>query len=271
MIRAPKIVKKAKESPSFSSANRDVNPFLSIGAGFIGSDIGARATRNIAGKITNIAKILDSPITESLSGDTMGIAKKFKGKHKLTTKIFTGWEAHPSARSSPVYIDPIASKLMRIRKGVHIMHDSPGLILHELGHAADFKKFPKVKMVSRSIGPVAGILVAGKLLGKEKSRKYAPAAAAAGFAPMLWQEGKASTLAYKFMKKNLPKTVAKKEGLKLLKAFGTYASLPIGAALGVYGVSKLLNTNRKENDKMVGAPKIVKEAAEKLFRYGWVA
>ena len=134
---------------------------------------------------------------------------------------------------------------MPVREGVHI--DRPTkkhVVLHELGHAADFKKFRRTKAIGRMAGIPAGIVGAGVLLKDDKKRKYAPAATAAGFAPLLWQEGKASILATKYVKETEGRRAAKRVAKPLLRAFGTYVTLPVGAALGVYTAGKLLNKTR---------------------------
>jgi hypothetical protein len=114
-----------------------------------------------------------------------------------------------------------------------------------LGHAADFKTFGRAKFIGRVAAIPAGIIGAGALLKDDKTRKYAPAATAAGFAPTLWQEGKASILATKYVKETEGRRAAKRVAKPLLRAFGTYLALPVGAALGVYTAGKLLDRSKK--------------------------
>lgn len=125
---------------------------------------------------------------------------------------------------------------------------APSTILHEMGHLqgtvepGDFgRKSILGNMGGRLLGPMAGM---GLGLGmgtseNETMRDWAPVAAGAPMAPVLFDEGRASWNAHKMMKdmeaeELLDPDVVRKGGKTLRNAFGTYGSLaaaPVATSL----------------------------------------
>lgn len=174
----------------------------------------------------------------------------FKKHHKLKTLIeretpmtFTAgphymhWNM-PSTGSSP--------KSVGLPKNMY----NKAIGLHELGHAVDYRRFGNLKGIARLAGPLAGSVGAVALLKDEDKRKYAPLAAAAGFAPTLRDEAVASHKALKFMKKTESAKTFSKSRKLLTKMFGTYALLPATAAAGAVIAGKYMKSkDRKINEK----------------------
>lgn len=239
------IVKYAKKK-----SGDKINPVEGVLLGSVGatagSSVGVLGGQAIIGNnIKNLAGPESSKMPEFIKRDV----NKYKKQHGLSTRVFVGGKAHPASIRSPFYSP---TNRRGIQRGVHLKHPTnPGIVLHELGHAADFKKGLKRKIFLRKFGPGAGIIAGGMLLANEDTRKYAPAAIAAGFSPMLWQEGKASGSALKFLRKTYGRRSSqyRKAIISLGKAFGSYGAVAGGSALGVYGIGKLLSKTRNENNK----------------------
>jgi len=114
-------------------------------------------------------------------------------------------------------------------------------LAHELGHAADLRKFPKLKMALRTVAPGVGLLSGGVMMfaKDENIKEKAPLALAAGGAPVIYQEAKASTIGMKEMVKSLGWRKALKGGSKLLPALGSYVFAVGGPAIGMHIANKL--------------------------------
>ena len=198
-------------------------------AGIVGTELYAGSRRD------SLSKYLGPRTTnmpEQVKKDIVG----FKMKHGLKTKVYIGRAAHPQSRRGP-YFNPYSHPIAREAvgpAGVHSSHPTKSsVMLHELGHAADFKKHRGFKTVLRAGGLGVGLLGASVLMSDKDTRKYAPAAAAAGWAPTLYQEGKASYLAHKYLKQTRGAKASRKSSKRLVKMFGTYAAAPAGMAAGV--------------------------------------
>lgn len=103
-------------------------------------------------------------------------------------------------------------------------------------------------MLLRKGAPLLGYGAAIAATGNDETRPYAGAAVAAGYAPTLWQEGKASYLGYKELKDAGASTEELLKAKKNLgKAFSTYA-LPVvaGAGLAQYLVNRQVKRNKEE-------------------------
>ncbi len=77
-----------------------------------------------------------------------------------------------------------------------------------------------------------------------ETEKYAPWVAAGGFAPMLLDETAASLIGTKDLMKHIGFWEGFKKGLRLLPAWGTYASMPLGA----YGAVKLYQKLKEDKN-----------------------
>jgi len=119
----------------------------------------------------------------------------------------------------------------------------PATLGHELGHAVDFKNFPKTKLFMRGVLPLGGLGATVFMASNEKTRPYAYIPAIGGVAPMLYQEGKASRIALKNLKELAVSAKELVQSKKLLRgAFGTYAA---AAVLPALGMQYLLNLKKK--------------------------
>ena len=191
--------------------------------------------------------------TQKFAPGTGKVYRYMKKKHKLDDlKVFRGDKVNlVSSYQGPHYNPSSKHPIPQIRKlmgakGVHIRGASdPGILAHEIGHAADFKKFPKLKALARMAPMVTG-LASINMLRDEDQAKYAPLVAMGGFAPTLWQEGKATRTGLKAVKKVLGHKQARTSARLLRKAFGTYASLPLAVGAGTFLASKLLHGKKKD-------------------------
>jgi len=122
------------------------------------------------------------------------------------------------------------------------------VLFHELGHAANYKKFkalPKLRVAGMLIGGMAPLSAA---VSKKDSTvsKAAPYVAAAGMAPMLGDEVAASAKSIKNLKKAKATTsqlnIARKN---LGKAFTTYGLLAAGAIAAPALIRKFKESNKK--------------------------
>lgn len=124
---------------------------------------------------------------------------------------------------------------------------SPEFLAHELGHAsfrdpARSGRLVRTLIKARGLGPLAGIIGGGAMLAQDPdsaAAKLAPAAVAAGYAPMLADEAGASLKGVRTLKSMGKYTPAM--GKSLGRAFGTYA-LPAAAATGVMGLASYLRS-----------------------------
>ena len=119
------------------------------------------------------------------------------------------------------------------------------ILAHELGHASTAFRMPAGKLlyaVSKK-APLIGTLVAGFSDPDSKKSKYAPLGVGVASLPVLYEEGRASTLGYRALKKaglKQPKTLKATRSI-LGKAFGTYAL----AAAGGVGATMLARKARR--------------------------
>lgn len=131
---------------------------------------------------------------------------------------------------------------------------NPVIGLHEAGHLVNWKflKGTRPKIFAQlavraglpAIGSLAGIILANQ--DKDSTANLAPIAAAAGFAPMLLDEGVASARAMKELSRiggGFRKTWGQSKAL--LPAFGTYLAAAGGTVGGVYLIKKLLESRRR--------------------------
>lgn len=146
------------------------------------------------------------------------------------------------------------------------------VIMHELGHAKDFKRFGKTKMTANAlsmfashhpVGIVGQYAGAAALAKKKETRKYAPLVPLVAAAPTLINEGKANV--------NAMKGIHAHKGLKAALKYGkgvgalntaSYWSRPAGLAAGIYSATKILDHIEKN---MVN--KYLEKVAEKLKSY----
>jgi hypothetical protein len=121
---------------------------------------------------------------------------------------------------------------------------STGILAHELGHAQNAASLsPKLRNLQHKayrhgkfVGAIGGLGLATS--DNEKVRKLAPYATAAGFAPQLIEEGRASHKAFKALKNLYGASGAIKKGWQMIPAFGTYAALAAGTTYGAHKASK---------------------------------
>jgi hypothetical protein len=127
---------------------------------------------------------------------------------------------------------------------------SLGVAAHEMGHAITNSKIPNALKLPHTMalkgGGLGGMLAGGYLASSqdENKRKWAPAAIAAGHLPTLLDEASATY--------HGTKAIAKSHGIKkalrslkhTLPAFGTYASIPLGGAIGAHLVGKLYDKEK---------------------------
>lgn len=167
------------------------------------------------------------------NADSSRVAKHMKKKYGLKTSLSVD-----DGGRGPHY-NPLTDS-------AHVRQKGPATMAHELGHAVDMTGKKRwvgsgTKMLLRTAGPGAGLLAAAGLMASgEKGSQYAAPAAAAGYAPMLFQEGKASVIGVKNIREVLGRKAARTAAKDLTKAFGTYAALPIGTAAAAHFIRRTL-------------------------------
>jgi hypothetical protein len=209
---------------------------------------------SIAGSVAGLPLGAAATLTGGATGKENKLFKKITKEHKLKVgrhvlkgdalgeKINAYWRPKGELDRP---IRGLFGKSIRMGKGrahglisYHKSH-APAIMAHELGHARHMGGMSpthlKAHMYARGLGPLAGLLGAGALASSEneKVNKWAPAAAAAGYAPMLYQEGRASTHAVRDLYKHMGGKAALKGAGRLGLAFGTYAAPAIGSAWAI--------------------------------------
>ena len=160
------------------------------------------------------------------------------------------------AKQSQDLYEPISRKII-------LNSSDEAVYMHELGHAKDMSKSYKQKMMLRALGPLSAIVALyGIATLKDHYEKQPPkttkernysnfinkvwrfrsGVVAMGFAPMLYQEGKATFFALAEMAKKYgwKSKIVKNAAKKLGAAGSTYALLAAGASIGVHWGSKNL-------------------------------
>ena len=141
---------------------------------------------------------------------------------------------------------------------------NPDVIMHELGHAKDYKTgHSKLKSLAYTHGTNAAAVGAGAALLNEKTQDYATPIAVLGEVGKLRAEGAANYHAYQGIKSHKGAEAAKKFATKLVpKQMATYA-LPSATIVGsTYAVQKLVKHYRDHNHK-VDAENAAKETPKK--------
>jgi hypothetical protein len=119
-------------------------------------------------------------------------------------------------------------------------------LMHELGHAEHLAgSTPIQQHILRRVVPAAGAALGG-YLASQGNEDIAPIVAAAGTAPLLWQELQASGRAVKHMYKERGLAEAAKGAAKLAPAFLTYAAIPMGIYYGVKNALRNLDERTAE-------------------------
>jgi hypothetical protein len=125
---------------------------------------------------------------------------------------------------------------------------SSGTLAHELGHASRTSSLlSAIHYPARALGTMAGAVMAG--VGDEDTREWAPIVAGASWLPTLAEEGRASYLGGKGLKKlyeaeNVAKDIltraVRASNIQNLKAFSTYAGGALTAAAAPYVLGKIM-------------------------------
>ena len=162
---------------------------------------------------------------------------------------------------------PISKNKWLIRSS---QNTSPGMVAHETGHIKNYENLRKLKidprtaiLLGRVAAPLAGLAGAAYKLKDRDSDTISNAwkPIALGFTPTLVDEGAASVRGLNSVRKLLGSKAALKELPKLLAAFGTYASIPLGA----YGLSKMWG-NKARADEQEEVEYSKQEARKKAAR-----
>lgn len=225
------------EKMAEKAESRLKNLGIAYGAGTVGSIAGMIPVGILAAPV--LINTIKTPYSTEFSKETARLIKSFKKRHGLDTDIIIN-----SLFKNPRYQPGVGVYIPSAK--IH-----PAITLHELGHAADFKKFPVAKSIARVGGPVLGMLTSlGLMTSKDpEKRKYAPLAIMGGAAPMLYQEGKATALATR----HLIREKGIIEGIKGLRHMGpawlSYLALPAVLAGSMMAVNKWHEKKLEENKK----------------------
>lgn len=179
--------------------------------------------------------------------DTARAIKKFKRQHDVKVPVKLTNSHRMSKYVGPLYI-PNIGKTKEFH-GVHMggRASKPATIFHELGHAKSMKNVGKLRALALTKGMMAGGITSSALMIDDRTRPYAPLAMAAGWAPQLHEEAKASITAAKFMKGHYgAKSKVYKEGVKdLARAYSTHGLTAAGAIGGTIWAAKYLRDKKK--------------------------
>ena len=186
------------------------------------------------------------------------------------------------AYSSPLYFP---GKMLKGRKFGVISSgfmDDEAIILHELGHHIDYRKFGQVKMMLRIFSPLTALVAVGashaayKHLIQKRNRtnvdnrmlKYnkfvidnAPLVIGIGASPILWQEAKASLLA---IRKGRKYGISVGRSLKTLgPAYASYAMVLSALPLALYSYQLIAGKFSKNIEEKIKLKKMEKKLKKK--------
>ncbi|MHA1302102.1 MAG: hypothetical protein ACTSPI_00170 [Candidatus Heimdallarchaeaceae archaeon] len=172
---------------------------------------------------------------EEMSKLERNLVRSFAKKHKVNPQMTIG-------KMDPLLKLQTGGAAFHPKMGIKSNIKSSPILLHELGHAVDFKNFANLKGGLRGLG-MAGMVAAPFMGMHEDLKKYAPAAWFGSMLPTLYQEGKASGLALKHMYDIGKKTgIGGKEILRGLKSLGpaflTYLLTATIPAIGLHQWAK---------------------------------
>lgn len=215
--------------------------------------IRAAGFAGLGGRVGEVAGALASiPLLKSLKGSGVSVdTEKLTKNMGLSTKnlkfeepllgnhLASQYKPDMSQAPGPNRIDSIVAPKGR---------DSE-FMAHELGHAKVHRgRAGRLAGHARSLSPFAGMIAGAWLASDDDTRKYAPAAVAAGHVPTLLDEAGASIHGLRGLAKS---GVKGKELLRaagsLGKAFGTYGLGAAGAAGGTYLGTKLYDRVKKKS------------------------
>lgn len=213
------------------------------GLGLFGS-VGASA-----GGMAALSALRPSIIKTTIGGgepETARMAESFKKHYGLNTRINTMDPSDPLMKNIGPHYNPQLGEV-NVPKGVN-----KGTLLHELGHAQDFKKYPNLKFIgSRQAAPIVGGIAGLSLLASKdpEKRKYAPYVSTAGTIPMLYQEGKATTTALRHVNRVQGKKEMFKTLRNILPAQLSYLAMPLMAGGGTYLGKKLIDRMERKKHR----------------------
>lgn len=126
---------------------------------------------------------------------------------------------------------------------LNVFNKYPEIFAHELGHAKDFSKFPKLKKFTHFLTrPDNAKYAPLALVPFADARPYIPLALGGLLAGNLYKEIKASKHGYNALKEiGASAEELLKARKNLIRAGGTYALGGLGAVAGTYGLMKLLS------------------------------
>lgn len=186
----------------------------------------------------------EGPLTDAHGKMPKHVAKSVNAyikKHGLeNVPLHLGYDAQSPGMFIPKYLE----RFSPFEHGVHVSNAKvEAVLLHELGHAKDFRRLGKLKHVGQSVGMLGSLAspgIAALAANKTDNPYLAAAAPVVAAAPLLRNEGKATGSALK----HLVKTHGWKKGLSKGKilgpAFATYGIIPAASAVGAY-----VSVNRK--------------------------
>jgi len=115
------------------------------------------------------------------------------------------------------------------------------MMLHELGHIANFNKDIRLKaIIAKNLAPLVGLASSTFAAASPTTRKFAPLLIAAGHAPMLTDEARASLKAVAHIKEHGTEEEYATARKRLLLAYGTYILPALGQLIGSAAAVKLL-------------------------------
>jgi len=230
--------------------NRDGNikQFITGQAAITGGSLLPVIHNKTTGRQFAIGMMSDASPKKGMPAATDKVTEVFKKKHGITN--VKSYNIPKEMMSSSARMPRFEHKTLLSPAAAHFRKKGPLEVgLHELGHAANYKKLPKLKKVLRIGSAGLGLGALPFMMTSEDHRKYAPAVAAASFAPTLIDEAIASSKALKFMKQHYKKPVVSSARKYLTKAFATYGLRAAGVTGATALAVKYLNRNKNNASK----------------------
>ena len=214
----------------------------SVGSYAVGALGGAVATNLAASPLIKFITADEERLTDRDRRKLFRYVKSTSGikdlKHTIPTPLQEAIHGKTMSQYFPTHKAVVTPKKVDV-----------GVLAHELGHARHMsspkrliKTSPMTHMRIRSGSPLVGLVGGGFAAASENKdvRDWAPAIASAGHLPTLYQEGRATAHGLRDIKRVFGKKEMYKRVPRLLGAFGTYASLPIGTYFGAKGLMNLM-------------------------------
>jgi hypothetical protein len=192
---------------------------------------------------------------EKVTAPLAGYIEDYRKKYNLTdVPVYAGGKMDTSMivpeYASAEMIELARKTLNAKGPGIYLKQSSPGIALHELGHAREIREQPTVSKIPAISGVLGGAATLSGLISKSTKGKMIAALLAGGFmTPALISEYKASAKAKEYLKEYAESKGEEADRAKELDyALGTYvagAATPPAIIAGSALIRKLIKARLK--------------------------